>query len=165
MVQWMKLGMRVGELVSVSSGLLFITIGAPAAEQGRGAGAPVLAPESGQLGTQPRLCPLLWDGHGWSSPAGSGARGGGHARPGAGSVPREWLRVVLGEADRVLGGSHGREEHTAELAGVGAIAGARRQQWLFIPSCCVLPRHAGTCHLLWLQELGLGDSTHQMGPG
>lgn len=35
----------------------------------------------------------------------------------AGSVPGEWLRVAVGEADGALGGSHAREEHAAELAG------------------------------------------------
>lgn len=54
--------------------------------------------------------------------------------------------AMAGEAEGILGGSHAREEHAAELAGVGATAGARGQQWLFIPSRSVLPQHAGTWH-------------------
>lgn len=49
-------------------------------------------------------------------------------RPALALCPGEWLRVALGEADGVLGGSHAQEELPAELAGLGATAGARGQQ-------------------------------------
>lgn len=68
MGQWVKLGMWLDaialELLSLSPRVLLITTGAPAAEQCRGGGAPVLAPQPGQLGTQHRLTPLLL-GWGW----------------------------------------------------------------------------------------------------
>lgn len=68
MVQWMKLGMWVSaialKLLSLSPGMLLITTGTSAAEQCRGGGTPVPAPQSGQLGTQRGLAPLLL-GWGW----------------------------------------------------------------------------------------------------
>lgn len=75
------------------------------------------APQSGQLGTQRRLAPLLLALGRLEQPRWQWRPGRRQRQARLALCPGEWLRVAVGEADGVLGWSHAREEHTAKLAG------------------------------------------------
>lgn len=171
MGRWMKLGMWVGVIaLELLSLMLLIATGGPAAEQCRG-GAALPLSQSGQLGTQRGLAPLLL-GLGWpSSSAGSGARGGGSARPALALCPGNgcgwpwgrqtglWEGAMPGRSTLPSwqGGSHCRRQGTTvTLHPVPLCPGPARRD-VALPGC--------VCHLLWLQGLGVGDRTTECSQG